>query len=101
MPRNILFRVVLPFVIAAPLGFVALAYAAQSEPTLPAPVIAIFSPGLELAEMLIPRATSGMGTEMSWFLRIAIFVNTLFYFVILAFLAYLLHRLLTRPSGNS
>ena len=44
MNTRVLFRIVLPAVVALPLGFVGLALAAENEPTIPAPVLMLFSP---------------------------------------------------------
>jgi hypothetical protein len=85
-------RLIVPFILSVPLGFFALALAAQNEPTLPSVIVGICSPGLKVAEMLTPPSNEAIGTTMSWFLRTAIAINALFYFVILASLAYVVER---------
>jgi hypothetical protein len=94
-------RLILPFILSVPLGFFALALTAQNEPTLPSVVVSISSPGLKVAEMLTPRSNEAIGTTMSWFLRTAIAINALFYFVLLAFLAYLVERATTGKKTHT
>jgi len=48
------FRLFLPAVVGAALGFFALALAVQDEPVIPAPLLSLFSPGLQIAELLAP-----------------------------------------------
>lgn len=64
------------------MGFVALAVAAGGEPTLPATFVAVFSPGLRAAELLVPERHESLGWTFGWFLRIAILTNALYYFVL-------------------
>ena len=92
MNTRILFRFVLPAVVALPLGFIGLALAAQSEPTMPAPVLMLLSPGLKLAELITPGAHGSLGTTFGWFLRVGIAANAAYYFAIFALLAYLVTR---------
>lgn len=85
-----LFRFLLPALISVPLGFILLALAAQNEPSIPAPLLVLFSPGLKLAEMVAPQTHDSLGATFSWFLRIAILVNAAYYFVLFVLLASLL-----------
>jgi hypothetical protein len=82
-------------------GFVALAVAAANEPALPAALIGIFSPGIRLAELVMPPARhESLGWTFGWFLRIAILTNAIYYFVLLSGAAYLA-RWLLRGSVKS
>jgi hypothetical protein len=92
MNKPILFRVVLPAVVALPLGFVGLALAAENEPTVPGPLLMLFSPGLKLAELIAPESHGSLGATFGWFLRVGIAANAAYYFVIFALLAYLVSR---------
>jgi len=92
MNGRILFRFVLPAVVALPLGFVGLALAAENEPTVPAPLLMLFSPGLKVAELMTPGAHVSLGSTFGWFLRVGIAANAAYYFVIFALLAYLVTR---------
>ncbi len=92
MNTRVLFRIVLPAVVALPLGFIGLALAAENEPAIPAPVLMLFSPGLKLAELITPGAHGSMGATFGWFLRVGIVTNAAYYFVIFALLAYLVTR---------
>lgn len=92
MLKRILFRFVLPAIFGALAGFLALAFAIQNEPSLSAPVIALVSPGLKVAEFLTPARHESLGSTFGGFLRVAIGVNTAFYFTIFALAAYLLDR---------
>jgi hypothetical protein len=89
---RVLFRVVLPAVVALPLGFIGLALAAENEPAIPAPVLMLFSPGLKLAELIAPGEHGSLGATFGWFLRVGIAANAAYYFVIFALLAYLVTR---------
>lgn len=75
-------------------GFLALALAVPSESSLPTAVVALFSPGLKIAELAVPAGHQSLATTFGWFLRIAIGVNAMFYFVVFALLAWFLlpHR---------
>ena len=77
----------LPALISVPVGFVLLALAAQNEPSIPAPLVMLFSPGLKLAEMFAPQSHQSLGATFGWFLRIAIAVNAAYYFVLFVLLA--------------
>jgi hypothetical protein len=89
---RILFRIVVPAVVALPLGFAGLALAAENEPTIPAPVLMLFSPGLKLAELITPGEHGSMGSTFGWFLRVGIGVNAAYYFAIFLLLVYLVTR---------
>jgi hypothetical protein len=84
--------VVLPAVVALPLGFIGLALAAENEPAIPAPVLMLFSPGLKLAELIAPGEHGSLGATFGWFLRVGIAANASYYFVIFALLTYLITR---------
>ena len=90
--KRITFRFVLPAAIGALVGFLALAFAIQDEPSLSAPVLAILSPGLKVAELFTPAKHESLGSTFGGFLRVAIGVNTAFYFTIFALAAYLVDR---------
>jgi hypothetical protein len=92
MNMRILFRIVVPALVALPLGFVGLALAAENEPAIPSPVLMLFSPGLKLAELITPGAHGSMGATFGWFLRVGIGVNAAYYFAIFFLLAYLVTR---------
>jgi hypothetical protein len=92
MNKRILFRIVVPALVALPLGFVGLALAAENEPTVPALVLMLFSPGLKLAELIAPESHGSLGFTFGWFLRVGIAANAAYYFVIFALLAYLVSR---------
>ena len=96
MLRRLILSVILPTMLGATLGFLALAFAVQNEPVLPVPVLAIFSPGLKIAEMLTPARHESLGSTFGGFLRVAIGVNALLYFSIFAFAGYLIDRRLSR-----
>jgi hypothetical protein len=96
MLRRVILSVILPAVLGATLGFLALALAVQNEPVLPVAVLAIFSPGLKIAEMLTPARHESLGSTFGGFLRVAIGVNSLLYFTIFAFAGYLTDRRLSR-----
>ncbi|HLZ93034.1 MAG TPA: hypothetical protein VKQ28_15090 [Candidatus Acidoferrum sp.] len=87
-----LFRVVLPAVVALPLGFIGLALAAENEPAIPSPLLMLFSPGLKLAELIAPGEHASLGATFGWFLRVGIAANAAYYFVIFFLLAYLFTR---------
>ncbi len=96
MPRRLLLRLILPAVLGSLLGFLALAFAIQDEPSIPVPLLAIFSPGLKLAEILTPAKHESLGSTFGGFLRVAIGVNALLYSSIFVFAGYLLDRRLSR-----
>src|SRR6267142_3476478 len=92
MNGRLLFRIVLPAVVALPLGFIGLALAAENEPTIPAPLLILLSPGLKLAELIAPGQHGSLGATFGWFLRVGIAANAAYYFVIFFLLAYVITR---------
>jgi predicted Na+-dependent transporter len=98
MLRRLLLRLVLPAILGSTLGFFALALAVEDEPSLPVPVLSIFSPGLEVAEMIAPAKHESLGSTFGGFLRIAIGVNAVLYFSIFALAGYLIDRRLSRSQ---
>jgi hypothetical protein len=93
MPPSKPFRLLLLAGLALVAGFLALAIAVPIEPQVIPAVIALFSPGLKLAEFITP-AESGksFAWTFGWFLRIAILANAAFYFAIFSLVTYLLDR---------
>ena len=73
-------------------GFLALAVAVPLEPQVPAPLLALLSPGLKIAELIMPDTHGSLAWTFGWFLRIAILGNGIFYYGVFALLAYLLTR---------
>jgi hypothetical protein len=63
-------------------GFIALAIAVPMEPSIPVALVALFSPGLKIAELIMPQEHGSLAWTFGWFLRIAIAVNSALYFVI-------------------
>ena len=92
MPQRIFFRLVLPAVAGLLVGFLALAGASTSESTIPVLLVSLFSPGLKIAEFVMPAAHESLAWTFGWFLRIAIGINAIFYFAIFALLAYVVGR---------
>ena len=92
MPQRKLFRFLLLSALAVVVGFLALAIAVPIEPQVPAPLIALFSPGLKLAEFVTPESGKSFAWTFGWFLRIAIAANTSFYFALFAVMVYLADR---------
>jgi hypothetical protein len=92
MPQRRLLRFLFLAGLGLIAGFVALAVAVPFEPQVPAPLIALFSPGLKLGELLAPETHKSMAWTFGWFLRIAITVNAAFYFAIFSLLAYAMDR---------
>jgi len=90
--KRITFRLLLPAIAGAALGFFALALAVQDEPIIAPALLSVFSPGLKLAELLAPAKHESLGSTFGGFLRIALGVNMAFYFGILALVAYLVDR---------
>ncbi len=84
MTHRTLFRFLLLAALGLIAGFLALAFAVPIEPQVPAPVIALFSPGLKLAELLTPGTHKSIAWTFGWFLRIAIAANAAFYYAIFA-----------------
>jgi hypothetical protein len=96
--KHVLFFFVLPAAIGGAVGIFALAFAMQNEPNLSAVVVATFSPGLKVAELLTPVKRESLGSTFGDFLRVAIAINGAFYFVIFAFLAAVAGRLAQRKD---
>jgi hypothetical protein len=96
MLRRLLLRLILPAILGSVVGFLALAFAIQDEPTLPVPVLSIFSPGLKIAEMVTPAKHESLGSTFGGFLRVAIGVNAALYFSLFALAGYLVDRRLSR-----
>ena len=92
MPQPLFFRWVFPAIAGSLVGFLALAWAVASEPSLPVSLVCLFSPGLKIAELLMPAAHESLAWTFGWFLRISIGVNVSFYFAIFALFAYLANR---------
>ncbi len=92
MPQRKLLRYVSFAVLGLIAGFLALAIAVPLEPQVIAPVIALFSPGLKLAEFVTPASGKSFAWTFGWFLRIAILANGVFYFAIFSLLAYFVGR---------
>ena len=92
MSPRVLFRIVLPALVALPLGFIGLALAAENEPTTPAALLMLLSPGLKLAELIAPGQHGSLGATFGWFLRVGIAANAAYYFVIFFVMAYLFTR---------
>lgn len=92
MPQQRLFRFVLLAGLGLAAGFLASAFAVPIEPDIPAPLIALFSPGLKLAELLTPETHKSIAWTFGWFLRIAIAANAAFYYVVFALIAHVATR---------
>jgi hypothetical protein len=98
MSQRPFFRWVLPAVLGLLAGFLALAWAVPNEAAAPVWVVSLVSPGLKIAELVMPATHESLAWTFGWFLRIAIGGNALFYFTIFALLSYLVDR---RRSGSS
>jgi hypothetical protein len=92
MPQHRILRNLLLAGLGLLLGLIALAIAVPVEPQLSSAAIALFSPGLKLAELILPETHKSMAWTFGWFLRIAIFANAVFYYAISALLAHFLIR---------
>jgi hypothetical protein len=92
MPQSGVLRFLLFAALGLIAGFIALAIAVPVEPQIPAPLIALFSPGLKVAELVAPETHKSMTWTFGWFLRIAIAVNAAFYFAIFSLLAFMMGR---------
>lgn len=92
MPQRFLFRLILPAIVGLLVGFFALAWTVTAESTLPVSLVCLVSPGLKLAELIMPAAHESLAWTFGWFLRIAIGVNAIFYFAIFALLTYFIDR---------
>ena len=87
MPRRALFRYLLFGAISLIAGFLALAAAVLLEAQAPVPLVMLLSPGLKIAELIIPETHGSLAWTFGWFLRIAIVGNAVFYYAILFLLA--------------
>jgi hypothetical protein len=87
-----LFRFILLAGLGLVAGFLALAIAVPLEPQVPAPLIALFSPGLKLAEFITPETGKSFAWTFGWFLGVAILANAALYFGIFSLVAFLLYR---------
>ena len=96
MLQNRLVRNFLLVLLGVVLGVVALAIAVPTEPQVSPALIALFSPGLKLAELAMPKTHKSMAWTFGWFLRIAIAANTVFYYAICALLAHGFSRRATK-----
>jgi hypothetical protein len=92
IPQRGLLRFLLLAGLSLAAGFLALAVAVPIEPQVPAPLIALFSPGLKLAELIMPETHKSMAWTFGWFLRIAIAANAAFYFAIFSLLVFVRDR---------
>jgi hypothetical protein len=92
MPQGKPLRLLLLAGLGLVAGFVTLAIAVPIEPQVIPPVVALFSPGLKLAEFVTPETGKSFAWTFGWFLRIAILANAAFYFAIFSLIAYLLDR---------
>jgi len=92
MPQGKPLRLLLLAGLGLVAGFIALAIAVPIEPQVIPPVVALFSPGLKLAELVTPETGKSFAWTFGWFLRIAILANAAFYFAIFSLIAYVLDR---------
>jgi hypothetical protein len=81
-------------------GVVALAYTSANEPTLSAAVIVILSPGLRVAELLVPGRHESLGWTFGWFLRIAIATNALYYFIVFVLATFFATRAVRKAAEH-
>lgn len=98
MPQRTFFRWVLPAVLGLLAGFLALAWAVPNESAAPVWVVSLVSPGLKVAELVMPSTHESFASTFGWFLRIAIGGNAIFYFAIFALLSYLVYSRRSRSS---
>jgi hypothetical protein len=92
MPQSKPLRLLLLAGLGLAAGFLALAIAVPIEPQVIPLVIALFSPGLKLAEVVTPETGRSFAWTFGWFLRIAILANAAFYFAIFSLVAFFLDR---------
>lgn len=92
MPRRALFRYLLFGAISLIAGFLALAAAVPLESQAPVPLVALLSPGLKVAELIMPETRGSLAWTFGWFLRIAIACNAAFYYAIFLLAARLVGR---------
>lgn len=83
MPQNHLFRNLLLGALSLLVGFLALAMAVPLEAQAPMPLVVLLSPGLKIAELIMPETRGSLAWTFGWFLRIAIASNAVFYYAIL------------------
>ena len=100
MKGQIVSRFILPAVLGTIVGFFALAAAIPAESSLSAPLVALFSPGLKIAEMTVPARHESLAFTFGWFLRIAILANAAYYFAIFSAATYLLLRRRRQKPGD-
>jgi hypothetical protein len=98
MQQSLFLRWILPAIVGLMVGFLALAWAITRESTIPVWLVSLFSPGLKIAELVMPASHESLAWTFGWFLRIAIGVNAIFYFAIFTVLAYLVDRRRSRAS---
>ena len=96
MLRTLTLRLLVPAVLGSALGFFALAFAVQNEPSLSVPLLSVISPGLKVAEIFTPARHESLGSTFGGFLRVAIAVNALLYFSLFSLTGYLIDRRLSR-----
>lgn len=96
MPHGKLVRHLLVGGLGLVAGFLALAIAVPLEPQIPPPLLVLLSPGLKIAELVMPDTHGSLAWTFGWFLRIAIVSNAVFYYAIFALLAHFLGR---RPTS--
>lgn len=92
MPQRPLFRWIFAAILGLLVGFLALAWTSTCESALPVWLVFLLSPGLKVAELVMPSVHESLAWTFGWFLRIAIGVNAIFYFAIFAMLAHVLDR---------
>src|SRR6201984_1454263 len=98
MPQHALIRNLLFGGLGLVAGFLDLAVAVPLEPQVPAALLVLLSPGLKIAELIIPDTHGSLAWTFGWFLRIAILGNGGFYYGVFAPLAHLLTPRATRTS---
>jgi len=96
MAQHKVIRLILLAGLALVAGFLALAIAIPMDQQTGTTFTVLFSPGLKLAQLITPETHKSMAWTFSWFLRIAILANAVFYFVVFFLLTYLLRRLRDR-----
>lgn len=92
MPQHVVIRNLLFAGLGLVAGFLALAVAVPLEPQIPAPLLVLLSPGLKIAEVIIPDTHGSLAWTFGWFLRIAILGNGIFYYGVFALVANLMMR---------
>lgn len=98
MGRQRLFRNLLFGGLGLFAGFLALAVAVPLEPQIPLPLLVLLSPGLKIAELIMPDTHGSLAWTFGWFLRIAIVSNAVFYYAIFAVLANFITRRAAKES---